>query len=99
MTNIIDFGQDFKTAIDSPSLHLSKFGVGGQPAQQVFAGEFSDELIDGAKNMGLRMEVVPNNMKSTAPRGYVDGASINPVSGERQAVGSKILNARALGQK
>ena len=97
--DIIDFDHDIKKAVDAASMHLPKFGITGAATQQVFAGDFSDELIDGVKKMGLRIEVVPNNLTSRAPRGYVVGATIDPASGQRQAVSSKILNASALGQE
>lgn len=99
LTNLLDFGQDVKTAIDAPSMHLPKFGTDGPPTQQVFAGEFSEKLIEGVKKLGLKIEVVPNNLKSRAPRGYVVGATIDPQSGQRQAVSTKMFNASALGQK
>lgn len=99
LINVIDFNQDIKTAIDAPSMHFPKFSATGAATQQVFAGDFSVELIDEVKKMGLRIEVIPNNIGSRSPRGYVVGASIDQKTGQRQAVSSKILNASALGQE
>lgn len=99
LTNVIDFDQSIKAAIDAPSMHLPAYSVTGAASQQVFEGDFSDELMTKLKKMGLRIKVVPNDLKSRAARGYVVGVSIDRDSGMRQAVSTKILNATALGQK
>jgi len=96
LINILDYDQDIKTAVDGASMHLPEFGVGGQPTQQVFQGDFSDDMIEEAKAMGLRIKVLPKTEASGA-RGYVVGATIDSKTGKREAVATKIMNAAALG--
>ena len=83
LINLQEYDRDIKSSIDAPSMHLPEFGNNGMATQCVFAGDFSEELIDSVKELGLRINVQASGIKSREGRGYVVGASIDPSSGER----------------
>ncbi len=91
--NIMDFNMGLKEAIDAPSLHIPKYIASGVSIPQVYAGDFSNELLAGVKELGLEVEVMPP--AGGAP-GWVIGAMIDP-DGLRKAVPSPRGNGVALG--
>jgi gamma-glutamyltranspeptidase/glutathione hydrolase len=95
LLNLLGYGEDIKGAIDAPSHHTP--GFGGPPSATVFEGDFSDELLEAVRAMGLDVNVVPNTFATRAPRGWVVGAAIDPDTQERQAAASYIMNAHAMG--
>ncbi len=98
LINLLEYDRDIKSSIDAPSMHLPEFGDNGMATQRVFAGDFSEELINGVKELGLRIIVQASGIKSREGRGYVVGASIDPSTGKRAAVATDVLNATAMGQ-
>jgi gamma-glutamyltranspeptidase/glutathione hydrolase len=95
LLNLLGYGKDIKESIDAPSHHTP--GFGGEASATVFEGDFSDELLDAVRAMGLTVNVVPNTFATRGPRGWVVGATIDPETGERQAAASYIMNAQAMG--
>lgn len=99
LVNLLDYEMDIKAALDAPSIHLPAYRATGEATQQVFSGDFSDDLIEGVKNLGLRIDVMPNNARSRAARGYIVGATIDAETGQRAAVATQLANAPAVGQE
>ncbi|MEQ8764014.1 MAG: gamma-glutamyltransferase [Planctomycetota bacterium] len=99
LLNLLAFDMGIEDAIAGPSLHLPKFSSAGKGTPQVFEGDFEGELIEGVRSLGLEVEVVSNDLSSRAPRGYVVGAILDPESGERRAMSTRVLNSPALGQE
>jgi gamma-glutamyltranspeptidase/glutathione hydrolase len=95
LINLIDFGMGIKEAVDEPSWHLPEFSATGLGAQQIFEGDFCNHLIDGTRELGLDLKVVPKGLASRAPRGYVVGASID-AEGVKRAVATDTVNGRAV---
>jgi len=95
LMNFIDFDMGIKEAVDEPSWHLPEFSAAGLGAQQIFEGDFCNHLIEGARELGLELKVVPMGLASRAPRGYVIGASID-AEGVRRAVATDTVNGRAV---
>ena len=96
LINLIDRQMDIKEAIDAPSQHLPKYAPDGSSEIQVFEGDFPEGLIEQVRAMGQGVLVHPQTIEARAPRGYVVGATIDPVTGEYRAVSTKMFNARAL---
>ncbi len=99
LVNLLDFKMDIESSIGAPSMHLPDFSTIGQVAQQVFAGDFPDGLIEEVRELGMQVKVLATEQKSGAPRGYVVGKSLDHKTGKRKAVSTKMFNAAAMGQK
>ena len=95
LLNVLDWEMDIKQAIDAPSPHLPAFGPLGSPSMQVIEGDFSPELLEAARGLGLKIDVVPAGIESRAPRGYVVGATI-AADGKRRAAATTLLSGLAL---
>lgn len=95
LLNLLDWEMDIKEAIDAPSPHLPAFGPLGSPSTQVIEGDFSPELLEAARGLGLAINVVPAGIESRAPRGYVVGATIG-ADGKRRAAATTLLSGLAL---
>jgi len=95
LLNLLGYGRGIKEAIDAPSHHDPGFGA--EASAMVFAGDFSDELLEAVREMGLEVKVVPNTFATRGGRGWVIGATIDPRTGTRQAAASFIMNAQAMG--
>ena len=74
---------------------LPAFGPRGSPTTQVIEGDFSPELLEAARGLGLQIKVVPAGIESRAPRGYVVGATIGE-DGKRRAAATTLLSGLAL---
>lgn len=99
LLNILANGASLEEAMSAPSTHLPAFNTEEAmkpPAVQVVDGEFSDELLDSVRGMGLEVKEFGNALEDRAPRGYVVGAVINE-DGSREAMGPRLFNAPALG--
>lgn len=95
LLNLLDWEMNIKQAIDAPSPHLPAFGPLGSPSTQVIEGDFSPELVEAARGLGLEIKVVPAGIESRAPRGYVVGAAIAG-DGKRHAGATTLLSGLAL---
>lgn len=95
LLNLLDWEMDIKEAIDAPSPHLPAFGPLGSPSTQVIEGDFSPELLEAARGLGLKINAVPAGIESRAPRGYVVGATIG-ADGKRRAAATTLLSGLAL---
>lgn len=95
LLNVLDWEMDIKQAIDAPSPHLPAFGPLGSPSIQVIEGDFSPELLEAVRGLGLKINVVPAGVESRAPRGYVVGATI-AADGKRRAAATTLLSGLAL---
>jgi gamma-glutamyltranspeptidase/glutathione hydrolase len=91
LLNIMGYNMGLKEAIDAPSQHAPKYNKAGTSVPQVFAGDFSDELINGVKELGLDVEIA-----LFYARGCVIGAMIDS-DGKRKAVTNPYENGVALG--
>lgn len=95
--NIMAYGASLEEAMAAPSTHLPAFGSEGlmkPPAVQVVEGEFSAELLEQARAMGLDVKEFPATLGARAPRGYVVGAMIRE-NGDYEAIAPKLFNAPA----
>ena len=99
LLNLLDEGMTIDAAITTASQHMPAFDKDGTSTPQVIEGDFSDELLAGVEKLGLHVARLPNTFEARAPRGYVIGATIDPVSGERRAATENFLNGLALAQK
>ena len=72
LANILDFGMDPQTAADQPSFV-------GWGAGQVEALMFDPKVLDGLKNLGLKVEVISPKQASIS-RGYWAGVQIDPAT-------------------
>ena len=96
LLNLLDWEMDIKQAIDAPSTHLPAFRtLISPPIQQVIEGDFSPELLEEARQLGLEIKEVPQGIESRAPRGYVVGATI-AADGKRRAAATTLLSGLAL---
>lgn len=95
LTNFLDFNQDLRSAIQSPSMHLPEFDAFGNATQVVRKGDFSNEMIESLRKMGLKIKEVPKSER--AQWGYVIGATIDQETGQRSAVSTSSFNAPAIG--
>ena len=97
--NIMAYDASLEEAMAAPSTHLPAFNTEDYmkpPAVQVVDGEFSDELLEKVREMGLDVREFPNTLEDRAPRGYVVGAMIND-EGVYEAVAPRLFNAPAEG--
>ncbi len=95
--NIMANGASLEEAMDAPSTHLPAFDTEDftkPPAVQVAEGDFSPELLEAVRSMGLEVIEFPNTLEGRAPRGYVVAATINE-DGSYEAVAPRLLNAPA----
>jgi gamma-glutamyltranspeptidase len=96
LINIMDFDMDLKEAIEAPSLNHTKYGPGGTRIAWVFDGDFSDELLEGVKALGLEVEVIQPRGATGVMRGVVIGAMMDS-DGKRKAVTNPFTLGVAIG--
>jgi len=72
LANILDFGMDPQTAVDTPAFV-------GWGAGQVERDTFDPKVLDGLRDMGLKVEVF-SPKQAAVSRGYWAGAQIDPVT-------------------
>ncbi len=97
LLDLLGAGASIADAVNAPSLHLPEFGAQGKSRPVVFEGDFAPELLDRVKELGLDVHVAARSA-GAGFRGYVVGATIDPRTGRREAIGTDVLNARALGE-
>ena len=96
LINIMDFDMGLKEAIEAPSLNHPKYGPAGNRIAAVFDGDFSDELLEGVKALGLEVEVIQPGGATGVMRGVVIGAMIDS-DGKRKAVTNPFTMGVAIG--
>jgi gamma-glutamyltranspeptidase/glutathione hydrolase len=96
LMNIMDFDMGLKEAIEAPSLNHPKYGPSGNRIAPVFDGNFSDELLEGVKALGLEVEVIQPRGATGVMRGSVIGAMIDS-DGKRKAVTNPFVFGVAIG--
>ena len=97
--NLMQNAEPLAGAMAAPSTHLPLFNTENfrePPAVQVAEGEFSEDVLSSAREMGLQISEFPNTLEGRAPRGYVVGAIITD-TGDYEAVAPKLFNAPAEG--
>src|SRR5260221_3616516 len=72
LANILDFGMDPQTAVDTPAI------VGWNPGE-VESDTFSPEILEALKKMGVKVEI-ESPEKANQTRGYWAGAQIDPTT-------------------
>jgi gamma-glutamyltranspeptidase/glutathione hydrolase len=72
LANILDFGMDPQTAVDTPAFV-------GWDAGKVEANTFNPKVLNALKEMGLKVKVI-SSKEAGMERGYWAGAQIDPVS-------------------
>ncbi len=72
LANILDFGMDPQSAVDTPAI------VGWNPGE-VESDTFSPEILEALKKMGVKVEI-ESPEKANQTRGYWAGAQIDPTT-------------------
>jgi gamma-glutamyltranspeptidase len=72
LANILDFGMDPQSAVDTPSI------VGWSPGE-VEINTFSNQILDELRSMGLKIEL-ETPQRANMTRGYWAGAQIDPLT-------------------
>ncbi len=106
IVNIIEYGDDVRTAADRPQV-LRPIGGGisaamaqkpeGPEAQAVAEGRFDPQLLDAVRAKGQPITALPT-AQSGNWRGYWVGIHIDPESGRREGAGSPFFDGGAMGQ-
>ena len=89
LVNILDFGMDPQTAVDTPAFV-------GWGAGQVEANTFDPKVLEGLKEMGLRVEVISPKQAGIS-RGYWAGAQVDPVTRHTKGGVSRGLEGGVVG--
>ena len=93
LLNLIDFNQPIKPAIDTASMYApAPVGKGQGLSTHVYKGDFSEQLLQDVKELGLDLVVE----ETVEKRGNCVGATIDPVTSRLEAVSTKTLNAPAM---
>lgn len=96
LLNLIDEEMSIDAAIFAPTMHLPAFSGLGGSRPQVFEGDFAPELLEQVEELGLPVVVFESVTEGVAARGYVVGATIDRETGRSTAIGTTILNGRAM---
>jgi gamma-glutamyltranspeptidase/glutathione hydrolase len=104
LTNILDSGMEPKQAADQPEIMGPYYGISSTGAfkpepekETLVEGDFPATVIDGVRQRGQALALLPNEPKSRAQRGYWIGIQIDPESGELKGGNTPGLNGRTEG--
>jgi gamma-glutamyltranspeptidase/glutathione hydrolase len=89
LANILDFGMDPQTAVDMPTFV-------GWGAGQVEANMFDEKVLDGLRDMGLKIEIISSKQAGIS-RGYWAGVQIDPATGRMKGGVSRGLEGGVAG--
>ncbi|MFG0317244.1 MAG: gamma-glutamyltransferase [Planctomycetota bacterium JB042] len=95
LVNLVGHGLAIDEVLGAPTPHLPSFSALGGARPRVFEGDFEDALLERVGELGLDVEVL-SAAEGGSVRGYVVGASVDRAAGTATAIGTKILNGRAM---
>jgi gamma-glutamyltranspeptidase/glutathione hydrolase len=91
--NVLDFGMDPKKAVETVNFHLFSTDL---RKRSVTKGDFSEEIIEGVKEMGEELQVVSAQV-ARGFLGYWVGIRIDPETGKLEGGVSQQINGLVLG--
>lgn len=98
LINLIAYKMDIKQSLETPSFHLPQWD------RELFVNrsrivdkEFDQSLLTKIDKMGLKTIVLPSGQRLSHGRGYIVAAGVSAKDGQREAIATPVLNARALG--
>ncbi len=97
LVNVLDFGMDPKTAVDSPNFLLPPLVPSESHKQTIAKGEFSEEILDAVRAMGQELKIVSKEEENPFMRGYWIGIKIDPKTGKLQGGVARQFNGYAEG--
>jgi len=93
LCNVLDFGMDPKKSVETVNFHL----FSSNPRKRsVTKGDFSDEIIEGVKELGEELQVVTAQV-ARGFLGYWVGIRIDPETGKLEGGVSPQINGLVLG--
>jgi len=97
MVNVLDFGMDPKTAVDTVNFLVPERIASESNMQTIREGEFSKEIIDAVRAMGQQIKIVTKETQHALLDGYWIGVKIDPQTRKLQGGVTKLLSGYALG--